>query len=47
MEFLKQNSNFGMAEGQITIIKQEKVPALIDNDGRFALEEDYPYEVRP
>lgn len=37
-KILKENNNFGLKESQITIIKQEKVPAMIDNEAHFALE---------
>ena len=37
VELLQKNNNFGMAEGQITIVKQEKVPAINDSEGHFAL----------
>ena len=42
---LAANANFGMAEGQVTIVKQELVPALIDNAARFALSSDDPYTI--
>ena len=35
-KLLSEMKNFGMAEGQITILKQEKVPAMIDNEARMA-----------
>ena len=38
VELLEQNHYFGMNRALITIMKQEKVPALIDNRARFALE---------
>jgi UDP-sugar pyrophosphorylase len=46
---LAQHANFGAAPGQITLIKQEKVPALLDNLAHFALEEGDPYtlETKP
>lgn len=34
---LKHGEYFGLHEDQITIVKQENVPALLDNDGKFAL----------
>lgn len=34
---LAANNNFGMAESQITIVKQELVPSLSDNDAHFVL----------
>ena len=36
---------FGAAPGQITLVKQEKVAAMVDNDARFALEEGNPYVI--
>lgn len=36
VKLLKDNSNFGMEEGQVTIMKQNKVPALENSDARFA-----------
>jgi UDP-sugar pyrophosphorylase len=42
---LARHHNFGMADGQITILRQGKVPALLDNDGRLALENGSPYEI--
>jgi len=39
-ELLKNNKNFGMEEDQIIILKQEKVPAMIDSDAHFALCKD-------
>eukprot|EP00457_Paulinella_chromatophora_P003533 gb/GEZN01003541.1/.p1 GENE.gb/GEZN01003541.1/~~gb/GEZN01003541.1/.p1 ORF type:complete len:620 (-),score=120.28 gb/GEZN01003541.1/:291-1946(-) len=36
---LKANKNFGMAKEQITIIKQELVPAMSDNKAHFVTEE--------
>ena len=38
IELLEANKYFGMDPQQITIVKQEKVPALLDADGRMALE---------
>ena len=43
---LEENDNFGMAEGQITLVKQELVPALMDNSARFALSESDPFCVQ-
>lgn len=37
-ELLKRNDLFGLDPSQLTIMKQEKVPAMLDNDARFALE---------
>ena len=35
---LAERGNFGAAEGQIRIVKQEKVPAVMDNDGHIAVD---------
>ena len=41
---LADNANFGLdAPGQLTLIKQQKVPALADSDARLALEPDDAY----
>jgi UDP-sugar pyrophosphorylase len=45
VKLLKEHKDFGMVEGQLTIVKQEKVPSLLDNDARFALEENDNYEI--
>ncbi len=39
VEILENNNYFGKPKEQITIVKQEKVPALTGIDGKFALEE--------
>uniref|UniRef100_A0A383VCY8 UTP-monosaccharide-1-phosphate uridylyltransferase n=1 Tax=Tetradesmus obliquus TaxID=3088 RepID=A0A383VCY8_TETOB len=43
---LKKHSNFGMEEGQVVLIKQEKVPCLIDNDAHLALDPSDAYAVQ-
>lgn len=45
VDLLKAHKDFGAAPGQITLIKQEKVPALTDNQAHFALEEGDPYTI--
>lgn len=40
VELLHKHADFGLAAGQITLMKQEKVPAIVDNEGRFAFDED-------
>jgi UDP-sugar pyrophosphorylase len=35
VELLQQNKNFGLREDQVTLLTQEKVPTLIDNEGHF------------
>ena len=42
---LKENDNFGMAPGQVTLLKQEKVPCLSDNEARLALDPKDPYQI--
>lgn len=44
-ELLELNNNFGFELNQITLIKQDKVAALLDNDARIALEEHNQYQV--
>mmetsp|Transcript_4263 Transcript_4263/g.10134 ORF Transcript_4263/g.10134 Transcript_4263/m.10134 type:complete len:622 (-) Transcript_4263:138-2003(-) len=46
MKLLNDNNNFGLKKGQISIVQQgDGVPALIDNDARFALDPKNPYKV--
>ena len=45
MELLSSNDNFGMDEGQIIVAQQEKVPAIVDNNGRFAVSSQDKYQV--
>ena len=44
---LESNSNFGMANGQILVIKQEKVAALISNDAKMAAAGAYELLTKP
>ena len=37
-ELLKTNKNFGAADGQIILMKQQKVPALADGNGTIAVD---------
>ena len=37
LKLLELNKNFGMKDHQITIVKQELVPALLDNNATFSL----------
>mmetsp|Transcript_10166 Transcript_10166/g.8711 ORF Transcript_10166/g.8711 Transcript_10166/m.8711 type:complete len:280 (-) Transcript_10166:737-1576(-) len=39
LKLLESNDYFGLSKKQLTVMKQEKVPALLNNDGHFALEE--------
>lgn len=40
VKLLAQHANFGLEEGQITLMKQEKVPAMLNSDADFALNPD-------
>jgi len=40
IKLLKLHKNFGLEDDQITVVPQDKVPALSDNQGRFVLAED-------
>ena len=42
---LEENGYFGMAPGQVTLMKQNKVPAVLNNDGAFALDPADAYSV--
>eukprot|EP00629_Pelagomonadales_sp_RCC1024_P017222 CAMPEP_0119265938 /NCGR_PEP_ID=MMETSP1329-20130426/4593_1 /TAXON_ID=114041 /ORGANISM="Genus nov. species nov., Strain RCC1024" /LENGTH=611 /DNA_ID=CAMNT_0007265795 /DNA_START=9 /DNA_END=1840 /DNA_ORIENTATION=+ len=46
-ELLAANNNFGAAPGQITLMKQEKVAALADNDAAIAAEGPYEVQAKP
>lgn len=43
---LEASGHFGMASGQITLMKQNKVAALTDNAGSFALKDSDPYQLQ-
>lgn len=45
VDLLNQHDNFGMEADQLTIMKQEKVPSLINNQGHFVTLGDHPYEI--
>ena len=45
-DLLKKNNYFGMDEKQITIIKQDKVPALGDNDAKFAVDKNDKFKIQ-
>lgn len=46
VRLLTENQNFGMEDGQITLVKQELVPALMDNNARFALSESDSFSIQ-
>eukprot|EP01065_Artemidia_motanka_P006675 TRINITY_DN13271_c0_g1_i1.p1 TRINITY_DN13271_c0_g1~~TRINITY_DN13271_c0_g1_i1.p1 ORF type:complete len:616 (+),score=230.69 TRINITY_DN13271_c0_g1_i1:51-1850(+) len=43
VEVLKAMDNFGLAQGQVTLVKQGKVPALSDSKASFAVSPADPY----
>ena len=48
ISFLKEHSNFGMKENQISLLKQDKLPAILDNDCHLALRKDkFLLETKP
>lgn len=42
---LEAHQNFGMESDQITLMKQEKVPSLSNNEAHFVTSEDNPFEL--
>ena len=44
---LAANKNFGLADGQITVLLQELVPAVADLEGHLALEKPYELVMKP
>ena len=40
VSLLKSHSYYGMRPGQISIVKQNKIPAILDNDCHLSLEKD-------
>jgi UDP-sugar pyrophosphorylase len=47
VQLLKENSNFGMAENQITIVKQELVPTFANNECEFGRISKYQLGEKP
>ena len=47
VQLLQQNSYFGMAPESVTILKQEKVAALLDNDAHIAKSSTYKVDAKP
>jgi UDP-sugar pyrophosphorylase len=43
ISLLKEHNNCGMRPNQITIVKQDKIPAIADNECHLALKEDNFY----
>lgn len=46
-ELFKQHNNFGLADGQVTFIKQEKVACLTDSEAHLSLAGPYKVETKP
>ena len=44
---LEANNYFGMQKGQVTLMKQEKVPALVDNHATIAMDGKYSVVTKP
>ena len=47
VELLKANRYFGLSASQVTIMKQEKVAALLDNEAHIALTDKYEIDAKP
>lgn len=43
--FLEKNGCFGLEKSQVTLMRQEKVPSLLDTEARFGLSESDPYTI--
>lgn len=42
LALLETNKYFGLRENQVFILNQEKVPTMVDNEGRFGVLKDKP-----
>ena len=40
VKLLKENKNFGLKKDQIVLVKQEKCPAILDNECHLFLKKD-------
>lgn len=47
LALLNSNDYFGMSSTQVTLIKQEKVPSLVDNEAHFATDGKYSIATKP
>lgn len=47
LQAFEENSYFGLEKDQITILKQELVPAISDNEGHLALKDKYKLVLKP
>lgn len=46
-EMLEANSYFGLLKEQVTLMKQEKVASLVDNDAKIAMQSTYVIDSKP
>eukprot|EP01083_Nonionella_stella_P242965 847070_1 len=47
VNLLEMNNSFGMASNQITLMKQDKVPSLKNNEAEFAMDDTYTISTKP
>jgi UDP-N-acetylglucosamine pyrophosphorylase len=47
MKLLAEFDHFGMSPDQITVVPQDKVPALCDNDATFAKKNPWTVSTKP
>ena len=45
VKILEDNNYFGLDKAHVDLVKQENVPALLDNDGNMALSEDGSFKI--
>jgi UDP-sugar pyrophosphorylase len=47
INILKENNHYGLLKSQIKILKQEKVAAMINNDGKISMKNTYEIDTKP
>jgi UDP-sugar pyrophosphorylase len=45
VKILEENNYFGLDKSHVDLVKQENVPALLDNDGNMALSENGEFKI--
>ena len=45
LKLFEENEYFGLDKEDVTLVKQENVPALLDNDGNMALLENGEFKI--
>jgi UDP-sugar pyrophosphorylase len=45
IKILEENNYFGLDKAHVDIVKQENVPALLDNDGNMGLSENGEFKI--